>query len=36
MRTGWQFLSRRWWWVHFLGFSLAYAAGRLTAAYFKG
>ncbi len=36
MRAGWQFLSRRWWWVHFLGIALAYAAGRLAAAYFKG
>ena len=36
MRPGWQFLSWRWWVVHFLGFALVYTAGRLTAAYFKG
>jgi hypothetical protein len=36
MRQGWQFLSFRWWLVHFLGFSLIYAAGRLTAAFFRG
>jgi hypothetical protein len=36
MRKGWQFLSWRWWVVHFLGFSLLYAAGRLTALYLKG
>jgi hypothetical protein len=36
MRQGWQFLSWRWWAVHFLGFALIYTAGRLTAAFFKG
>jgi hypothetical protein len=36
MRQGWQFLSWRWWLVHFLGFALIYTAGRLTAGYFKG
>jgi len=36
MSHGWQFLSFRWWLVHFLGFSLVYAAGRLTAVLFKG
>jgi hypothetical protein len=29
MRAGWQFLSWRWWLVHFIGFSLIYTAGRL-------
>jgi hypothetical protein len=32
----WQFLSRRCWLVHLLGFSLLYAAGRLTGALFQG
>jgi hypothetical protein len=36
MGHGWQFLSCRWWLMHFLGFSLVYAAGRLTALLFKG
>jgi hypothetical protein len=36
MRKGWQFLSWRWWVVHFLGFSLVYTAGRLTATLWKG
>ncbi len=36
MRPGWQFLSWRWWLVHFLGFTLVYAAGRLTATWLKG
>jgi hypothetical protein len=36
MKKGWQFLSRGWWVVHFLGFALAYTAGRLTAALIKG
>jgi hypothetical protein len=36
MKSGWQFLSWRWWLVHFLGFALIYAAGRLTAAWLKG
>jgi hypothetical protein len=36
MRPGWQFLSWRWWLVHFLGFALVYVAGRLTAAFLKG
>jgi hypothetical protein len=36
MRRGWQFLSLRWWVVHFLGFALVYTAGRLTAAFLKG
>ncbi len=36
MRKGWQFLSNRWWLVHFLGFSLAYPAGRLVAILYKG
>ena len=36
MRTGWHFLSWRWWLLHFLGFSLIYAAGRITAAFLKG
>jgi hypothetical protein len=36
MRTGWQFLSWRWWLVHFLGFSLIYTAGRLVGMFFKG
>ena len=36
MKAGWQFLSRRWWVVHFLGLALVYAAGRLTATLLKG
>jgi hypothetical protein len=36
VKKGWQFLSRRWWVVHFLGFALVYTAGRLTAALMKG
>ncbi len=36
MKKGWQFLSRRWWVVHFLGFTLVYTAGRLTAALMRG
>jgi len=36
VKKGWQFLSRSWWVVHFLGFTLVYAAGRLTAALMKG
>jgi hypothetical protein len=36
MRTGWQFLSWRWWLVHFVGFALIYTAGRLTAGLLKG
>ena len=36
MSHGWQFLSYRWWLVHFLGFSVIYGAGRLTALLFKG
>jgi ABC-type dipeptide/oligopeptide/nickel transport system permease subunit len=36
MKKGWQFLSLRWWVVHFLGFALVYTAGRLTAALMKG
>jgi hypothetical protein len=36
MRTGWQFFSWRWWVVHFVGFSLVYTAGRLTAFFIKG
>ena len=36
MRSGWQFLSWRWWLIHFLGFTLVYTAGRLTAAFLKG
>jgi hypothetical protein len=36
MWQGWQFLSWRWWVVHFVGFALIYTAGRLTAAFLKG
>jgi hypothetical protein len=36
VKKGWQFLSLRWWVVHFLGFALVYTAGRLTAALMKG
>jgi hypothetical protein len=36
VKKGWQFLSRRWWVIHFLGFALVYTAGRLTAALMKG
>jgi hypothetical protein len=36
MSHGWQFLSFRWWLAHFLGFSLVYAAGRLTSLLFRG
>jgi hypothetical protein len=36
MKTGWQFLSWRWWVVHFLGFTLIYTAGRLTATFLRG
>lgn len=36
MSHGWQFLSYRWWLAHLLGFSLVYAAGRLTSLLFKG
>jgi len=36
MRTGWQFLTWRWWLVHFLGLAAVYAAGRLTALFLKG
>jgi len=31
MKKEWRFLSFRWWLVHFIGFSLVYAAGRLVA-----
>lgn len=36
MHHGWQFFSYRWWLLHFLGFSLVYTAGRLTALLFRG
>jgi hypothetical protein len=36
MKEGWQFLSFRWWLVHFLGLALVYAAGRLASLWFKG
>jgi hypothetical protein len=36
MRKGWQFMSGRWWLVHFLGFALVYTAGRLTATLLRG
>jgi hypothetical protein len=36
MKEGWQFLSFRWWLVHFLGFTLIYTAGRLTSLWLKG
>jgi len=36
VKKGWQFLSLRWWVVHFLGFTLVYTAGRLTAALMRG
>jgi len=36
VRQGWQFLSFRWWLVHFIGFALIYTAGRLAAALLKG
>ena len=36
MKQEWRFFSLRWWLVHLLGFSLIYAAGRLTALFFKG
>jgi|GEM_PF-416952 len=29
MKKEWRFLSLRWWVVHFVGFTLVYAAGRL-------
>jgi hypothetical protein len=29
MRKEWRFLTVRWWLVHFVGFSLVYAAGRI-------
>ncbi len=36
MRTGWQFLTWRWWLVHFLGFTAVYGAGRLVSFLVKG
>jgi len=36
MKKGWQFLSTKWWVLHFLGFALVYTAGRLTAALLRG
>jgi hypothetical protein len=36
VKKGWQFLSMGWWVVHFLGFTLVYTAGRLTAALMRG
>jgi hypothetical protein len=36
MKKGWQFLYSGWWVVHFLGFALAYTAGRLTATLMRG
>jgi hypothetical protein len=36
MRKGWQFLSWRWWLVHFLAFTTVYTAGRVTAHFLKG
>jgi hypothetical protein len=36
VKKGWQFLSLGWWVVHFLGFTLVYTAGRLTAALMRG
>jgi len=35
MKAGWQFLSWRWWLIHFIGFALIYTAGRLTASFLK-
>jgi hypothetical protein len=29
MGKQWRFLSFRWWLVHFVGFAVVYAAGRL-------
>ncbi len=31
MPKQWGFISFRWWVVHFIGFTLVYTAGRLTA-----
>jgi len=36
MKKEWRFLTTRWWLVHFAGFTLIYAAGRLTAHYLGG
>jgi hypothetical protein len=36
VKKGWQFLSTRWWVVHFLGLALVYTAGRLAAAFLRG
>jgi hypothetical protein len=36
MTQEWQFLSLRWWLLHLLGFSMIYAAARLTGLFFKG
>ncbi len=30
MKKEWRFLSFRWWVIHFVGFAVVYAAGRLT------
>jgi len=31
MKKEWRFLSVRWWLVHFIGFAIVYAAGRVAA-----
>ncbi len=36
MGKKWRFLSFRWWLVHFFGFSLVYAAGRIASIMLKG
>lgn len=36
MKKEWQFLSTRWWQIHFAGMAAVYAAGRLTAFYLGG
>jgi hypothetical protein len=36
MGKQWRFLSFRWWVVHFCGFSLVYAAGRIVSIMLKG
>jgi hypothetical protein len=36
MKKEWRFLSFRWWLVHFIGFSVVYAAGRVVSTIMRG
>jgi hypothetical protein len=36
MKKEWRFLSFRWWLIHFTGFAVMYAAGRIFAIIMRG